>query len=231
VAFLFALNKYFLCAGLLYFIASPVASHTCTDGSIFKKLVAAVFIYSLIQTLSVIFGDFMQELLNTLDATIGKLGARACFNKPASKNEIENLEDFISVTIPSDLKEFYLTHNGGFFATATWTETELSDKTQFGLIHWNSNHFLTLEKIKEIFSYVDAVSNVTMDENPSEQYIPFFQTKDQEYLVLQLSKKETNKPILKLVRQTAPEHWIKFSNDFAEFLERYIEKKGDILTY
>jgi len=172
----------------------------------------------------------IQVLLNSLTHSIDKLDIRAFFNVSATINQINHLQDVTKLTMPADFVDFYLTYNGGFFADKRWTESDLLDKTKFDNIQWNSNHFLTIDKIQDKFSYVEDVSNFA-DTIPTEHYLPFFQTEEQELFLLRLSKEESSKPVIKLIRQTSPEYWIRISKDFNGFLKDFIDKKGDILDY
>ena len=134
------------------------------------------------------------------------------------------------MTLPDDFIAFYLKYNGGFFADDRWTGIELLDKNEFDFILWNSNHFLTIDQIQDKFSYVEDVSNLS-DAIPTEHYLPFLQTEEQELYVLRLSEKDSNIPVIMLVRQNVPEYWTKINDNFSDFLKDFIDKKGDIIDY
>ncbi|MDE3142865.1 MAG: SMI1/KNR4 family protein [Bacteroidota bacterium] len=173
----------------------------------------------------------MKGPLKKLNSAILKLKSRAFFNLPASKKEIANFEKNINFSLTNDLREFYSSYNGGFFADSLWNITDIQDKEKYNLIKWNSNHFLKLTEIIEHFENIETLLEIEMGENRNIKYFPFLQTKDQELFVIRFSLNDNNNSVHKLVRQTPSHYWNLINDNFEHFLNNYVEKFGNILPY
>ena len=181
-------------------------------------------------TLAVIFDPNMQELLDNLKLLISQSGGKAFFNDPASIKEIDSLCKKIKIQLPDNLKQFYLTFNGGFIADDRWTRVDLSNPDKYDFIKWNSNTFFSLDMIGDQFSNPDSVISYQNEGSPKGiSFFPFLQTQDQETYVIKISSKNTNRPVFHMFRESEPKYWPILSQDFSEFLRTYIAKKGNVL--
>lgn len=160
----------------------------------------------------------MKTTLQLLNAKIQTLGARSFFNPPATEDMIRDVEERLKITFPASLRAFYLSFNGGFFASDHWTTEELEDVTLFETIQWNSNHILSLEDVKLGFG----------SRYPS--CVPVIHTHTQEFLVVINPLKDGDSAVYDAFHEWTPDQWGVLYNNFQELLIDYIEKEGMIKT-
>ena len=147
-----------------------------------------------------------------------------------NKNKTESLkkiEDTLNINFPNSIKEFYLFCNGGCIPDSLISKKKLNDGRFYEEIEWGSNSFLTLEDIVYYYNLNEEYSINFKNEEclNSKRLIPFFRTKEQEFLVftetslILLAKEIDNDQIL----------WVEVYLNFEELLNEYIENNGEVI--
>lgn len=167
----------------------------------------------------------MQSLLNKLGAQIDKHPRRAFFAPPASPEQIDGLQQYIQLPLPDSYRLFLRMHNGGFFSHE---RPDKADDIHMATEAWNSNQLLGVEEIADYFDRIRYKFSGRYI-----RFIPFCHTQGQELLVFStIGETSDDSPVFDAWHEVGPDDWMnqKLYDGFAEFLEAYIEKFGDIRT-
>jgi len=145
------------------------------------------------------------------------------------KDNLQNLKQTqksISLNFPNAINEFYSIYNGGFVADSLLSEKKINDGRFYDEIEWESNSFLSLEDIIYYYNLDDDDSiNFKHEEHlNSKRLIPFFRTKEQEFLVF------TENSLILWAKEIENNQisWINAYPNFESLLNEYIKNEGEI---
>jgi len=147
----------------------------------------------------------------------------------ADPEVIINFEAAFGVTLPNDFKTFLKHSNGAdriFFAEDAkklWRKGEYEEASIIG----EGNRILSIEEIIEVYEDLEFKKwKLNEDFKGFYPYIPFFITEDNEKIVFvdQTQSKET--PIYFAYHDEPASAWFCVANSFTEFLNHFINSKG-----
>ncbi|WP_456311580.1 SMI1/KNR4 family protein [Pseudomonas shirazensis] len=164
--------------------------------------------------------------ISELILALNSLKSRNYFLTKDNLQTIKQTQKCISLNFPNAINEFYFTYNGGFIADSLLSEKKISDGRFYDEIEWGSNSFLSLEDIIYYYNLDDENSiNFKHEEHlNSKRLIPFFRTKEQEFLVF------TENSLI-FWAKTVENNQISWTNvypNFESLLNEYIKNEGDI---
>ena len=140
---------------------------------------------------------------------------------------LKETEKNLNLKFPKAIGDFYSIYNGCFIPDTSISEKKINDGRFYEEIEWESNSFLKLEDIIYYYNLKDDYSIDFEKEEivTSKRLIPFFRTKDQEFLVF------TENSIILWAKEieNCKIDWIEISNDFESFLYKYIISQGEII--
>lgn len=170
----------------------------------------------------------IENILRRLDRLIGDGPARCHFNNPASKTEIAAFEKRMGIKLPSSYKTFLEYTNGGMIVSEELHSMIVKDK-DLETAKWNANYLMGLAEIEENYTDMESwnfgLPGVNIATYP---FIPFCHTEVGERLVfINLGQDEEESPILDAFHEETPETWGLVADNFAEFLDDYIDTYGD----
>ncbi|MHC0448308.1 SMI1/KNR4 family protein [Flavobacterium sp. 3-218] len=144
------------------------------------------------------------------------------------KEDIQNIkpEKTLNLKFPNDISEFYTTYNGGFIPDSLISEKKIYDARFYDQIEWESNSFLSLEDIVYYYN-LDEENSINFKRQESlnsKRLIPFFRTKEQEFLVF------TESSVILWAKEMGNNQisWINVYPNFENLLNEYIKNEGKI---
>ena len=164
--------------------------------------------------------------ISELILALNCLKSRNYFFIKENLQTIKQTEKRISLKFPNAINEFYSIYNGGFIPGSLISKKKINDGRFYDEIEWESNSFLNLEDIIYYYNLNEENSiNFKHEEHlNSKRLIPFFRTKEQEFLVftenslILWAKEMENKQI----------SWINVYPNFESLLNEYIKNEGEI---
>lgn len=140
---------------------------------------------------------------------------------------LKQTEKIINLKFPDAMNEFYSIYNGGFIPDSLISEKKINDGRFYDEIEWESNSFLSLEDIIYYYTLDEEYSINFMKEEDlnSKRFIPFFRTKQQDFLVF------TDDELIFCARELENSQisWINIYPNFESFLKAYITNEGVIV--
>ena len=150
------------------------------------------------------------------------------FEESSTLDGIESVEKCLEITLPASYKEFLLHFNGGFICNDKLEKIVKRDNNTETAV-WNSCNILSLEEMMQ--EYIDLSDRQWKLYQWEGIYpvIPFGRTNINELLVFLLPLDDNNEsPVFDAFHEDPISDWGTISADFADFLEKYIETKGQL---
>ncbi|MBN2614330.1 MAG: SMI1/KNR4 family protein [Bacteroidales bacterium] len=149
------------------------------------------------------------------------------FERPASADKIRNFEAKYHIKLPDSYKKFLMQYNGGMF-TYPQLSKYIQTQNDYELHKHNSVYLMSIEEIE--IKYDDLMfSRWKVRKETADPYpvIPFCTTINSELLVfIHGEKSGKESPVFDAFHEEPPSTWGIIANNFANFLEIYLNARG-----
>lgn len=152
------------------------------------------------------------------------------FDPPASEEEIEKIELITGIELPKSYKKFLLKFNGGFICP-TYFKGQTQDQERLATAKWNTLTIFSLQELFQRYQELDAWNwKLYNDWQGVYPIIPIARAVNNELLVIINPLNNGESPVFDAFHEEPYFDWGILSDNFADFLENYLELEGKIST-